>query len=129
MKMKEMFKNVFSYAAGMETWVKGNLPYKLEYTFANDFAVADWVEGEKGVKETYQNVKKSWLNNYKAFTEVVVSINMLAWAHNQLQKQGIEGREPFIKLYSELYHVASNDFYEKYEGNTEACQHFFEMTD
>ena len=76
------FKNVFTYSAGMQQWVNNNLPAKPEYTFAGDFAIADWMEGKSGVLETYNRVKKEWLNNYKAFTDAAVSINMLSWAHN-----------------------------------------------
>ena len=128
-KLNEHFKNVFTYAAGMEQWINNNLfGEPLEYTFVKDFAIADWVSGLGGVKETYNRVKEEWIKNYKAFTEVVISLNMLAWAHNQLKKQGIEGRDPFITLYSELYHQAVNDFYEEYKEE-EICNYFFEMTD
>ncbi len=127
--LNQGFRNVLSYAAGMETWVKNNYPQEMNYTFAQDFAIADWMTGEQGVLETYSKVKEEWLRNYKAFTEAVVSINMLAWAHDQLKRQGFDGRDKFIKLYSELYHQGVQDFYEKYEGDKEKCQYFFEMTD
>ena len=129
MKLNEGFKNVFSYAAGMEKWVKNNLDTEMEYTFANDFAIADWVSGIKGVKETYERVKEEWLGNYKAFTEVALSLNLLAWAHNQLEEQGFEGRNPFIKLYSELWYQAKHDYYEKYADDKEKQEYFFYMTD
>ncbi len=127
--LNQGFRNVLSYAAGMETWVKNNYPQEMNYTFAQDFAIADWMTGEQGVLETYNKVKDEWLRNYKALTEAVVSINMLAWAHDQLKRQGFDGRDKFIKLYSELYHQGVQDFYEKYEGDKEKCQYFFEMTD
>lgn len=129
MRLQEYFQNVFSYAAGMEDWVNRQLPLgPLQYTFAADFAIADWYD-EKSVKETYERVKKEWLGDYKAFTEVVIALNMLSWAHNALNEQGIDGREPFINLYASLYHQAFNDFYDRYTGNREACDYFFEMTD
>ncbi len=123
------FKNVFTYSAGMQQWVNNNLPAKPEYTFAGDFAIADWMEGKTGVLETYNRVKKEWLNNYKAFTDAAVAINMLAWAHYNLKKQGYEGRDIFIELYSNLYHQAVQDFYEQYEGDEKATSYFFQMTD
>lgn len=129
MRLQEKFQNVLSYAAGMEAWVNDSLPLgPLKMTFASDFAIADWY-GAKEVKETYERVKAEWLSNYKAFTEVVIALNMLSWAHNTLMKQGIDGREPFINLYAELYYQSKDDFYAKYEGNEEACDYFFEMTD
>lgn len=129
MKLHEGFKNVFSYAAGMEEWVSASLPLgPLKYTFACDFAIADWY-GKDSVEDTYKRVKEEWLSDYKAFTEVVLALNMLSWAHDALKRQGYDGRDEYIKLYAELYYRARNDFYEKYEGNEEACDHFFEMTD
>ena len=129
MKLQENFANVFSYAAGMEAWVNDSLPLgPLKMTFASDYAIADWY-GAKEVKETYERVKKSWLSDYKAFTEVVIALNMLSWAHNTLMRQGIDGREEFIRLYSELYFKSKSDFYEKYDKDKEACDYFFQMTD
>ena len=128
-QLREGFQNAMTYAAGMEKWVKNNYPSEMKYTFTADFARIDWLMGIKGVLDTYELVKQGWLDNYKAFTEAVVSINMMSWAHYQLKKQGFAGRDTFIKLYSELYHQASNDFYKKYKGNEEATDYFFRMTD
>jgi len=128
MKVQQGFQNVFSYAYGVEDWVNKSLPKPLEFTFASDFAIADWY-GESEVLDTYERVKEAWLDDYKAFTEVVVAVNMLSWANDALTRQGYDDRERFVKLYSDLYYKARNDFYDKYEGNEQACNHFFEMTD
>lgn len=129
-ELKEGFKNANTYAAGMEKWVKNNLPGEpMKYTFVSDFARMDFLLGKKGVMDTYNLVKEGWLNNYKAFTEVAIAINMLAWAHYQLKEQGYDGRDPFIELYSDLFHQAIHDFYEKYEGDEDKCDYFFMMTD
>lgn len=128
-KLSQCFKNVFTYAAGMEVWADISLDTPLKYTFVSDFAIADWTGGKDAVLDTYKRVKKSWLGDYKAFTEVVIALNMLAWAHNQLKAQGISGREPFIELYSDLYHRATSDFYEKYGNDENKCNYFFRMTD
>lgn len=114
----------------MEQWVNKSLfGEPLQYTFVNDFAIADWIGGRSGVMDTYRRVKESWLDNYKAWTEVVIAVNMLAWAHNNLKEQGYEGRDAFIELYSDLYHQAMTDFYDRYEGDQEKCHYFFQMTD
>lgn len=129
MKLKQNFSNVLSYAAGMERWVNCQLPLgPLQYTFASDFAIADWY-GANDVKDTYERVKESWLPDYKAFTEVVIALNMLSWAHNALKALGIDGRDEFITLYSELYHRATSDFYDKHRDNRDACDYFYRMTD
>ena len=129
-QLNQGFKNVFTYAAGMEKWVNNSLPYgPLQYTFASDFAIADWVSGKDGVMDTYKRVKESWLGNYKAFTEAVIAINMLSWAHYNLKQQGYSGRDVFIELYSDLYHQAIQDFYERYKNDRKKCDYFYQMTD
>lgn len=132
MKLKDSFKNQFTYAAGIEKWcedfyynVSGN---KLQYTFCSDFAIADW-RGEDAVRETFKRVIKSWGDDYKAFTEIVLAINMLSWANDQLIKQGITDREKWCDFYSELYYEAKDEFYEKYGESEEACDWFFKYTD
>ena len=128
-KLNESFKNVLTYSAGMQEWVNKSLMIKPEYTFAMDFAVADWMEGVAGVLKTYNKVKAEWLSNYKAFTEMALAVNKLSWAHDQLKKQGIDNRDPFIELYSDLYYKARDDFYARYENCKKATDYFFEMTD
>lgn len=129
MTVKEKFQSVLSYAAGLEDWVNNSLPLgPLKYTFVADFAIADWYS-EDSVKDTYEQVKREWLSNYKAFTEVVIALNMLSFANDALMKQGFEGRMPFIKLYASLYYKAQDDFYEEYRGNEVACDYFYQMTD
>ena len=129
MRVQEGFKNVFSYAAGLEEWVNKQL-FKgpLKMTFVSDFAIADWF-GTDAVKETYTRVKDEWLSDYKAFTEVVISLNMLSWANAALTEQGYDGREEIGRLYADMYYQARQDFYDKWENDREACDHFFDMTD
>ena len=130
MIVQQKFQNVFSYSQGIEKWVNDQLfQGPLKYTFVSDFAIADWVSGKEGVEETYKRVKKAWVGDFKAFTEVVIALNMLSWANNALKEQGFDGRDEFIKLYADLYYKAKEEFYSKYDGNKEACDHFFRMTD
>lgn len=127
--LRESFKNVFTYSAGMEEWCKNAYQGgELEYTFINDFAIADWY-GEKDVKETYNRVIKEWGKDYKAMTEIVIALNLLSWAHYQLRKQGIDGRDGFIYLYSHLNNKAKDLFCDTFKDNEKAQDYFFEMTD
>lgn len=129
MKVQQGFQNVFSYSAGLEKWVNDSLPLgPLKFTFVSDFAIADWF-GKGEVEDTYKRVKDEWLSDYEAFTEVVIALNMLSWANDALRRQGYDGRDEFVKLYADMYYKAREDFYSKYEGNQEACDYFFEMTD
>ena len=123
---------MFTYSAGVEKWVKEAYEEisgkKLTMTFPMDFAIADWY-GEKEVMDTYRNVRKHWLNNYKAFTEVAVTLSYLSSANSQLSLQGYEGRDKFCDLYEKLFYMARDDFYDNYKNNEEAKDWFFEWTD
>lgn len=132
MKVQDYFKSVKSYAFGVEDWVRKyfkEVGFEPKYTFVSDLAMVDWSGDAKKVKEVYLNIKKEWLSNYKAFTEVVMSVNMLSWANDKLLEQGFDDREEWIRFYSELYYQAVEDFYGKYTGNEEACDYFFKCTD
>jgi hypothetical protein len=133
MRVSEYFANVFSYAAGLEAWVQKYFnsigSYKLKYTFVHDFAIADWCSGTNGIRDTYNKLLKEYGKDYKAFTELVMSINMLSWANDTLTKQGIDDRDKFGIYYSDLYYESRDKFYDTFKGNTEACDYFFEMTD
>ena len=133
MKLNEFFTDVFTYGAGMHAWVQKYFTsisgYKLKYTFVQDFAIADWCSGKKGIRDTYNKLLKEYGKDYKAFTELVMSINMLSWGNDQLTKQGIEGRDEYGMYYSDLYYESRDKFYDTFKGNTEACDYFFEMTD
>jgi hypothetical protein len=58
-----------------------------------------------------------------------MSINMLSWGNDQLRKQGIDEREPWIKVYSDLYYESRDKFYDLFKDDRKACDYFFETTD
>ena len=58
-----------------------------------------------------------------------MSLIYLAYANDQLRKQGVEDREKFIELYEKLFYEAKELFYEHYKDNEEAQDYFFEWTD
>lgn len=132
MVIKEFFSNAITYAQGIEKWVRDyfdSVGYECEYTFVSDLAMAEWVGGVEGVNKTYNKLKNEWGGYYKAFTELVMSINLLSWANEQLERQGFTDRGEWIEFYSKLYYKSRNEFYEKYEGNEEATDYFFNTTD
>lgn len=130
--LQSHFRSIFTYAAGMDAWVKKAYlevsGHEMQYIFAQDFAIADWYD-EKSVKETYHRAINEWKDNYKAMTELAVQLSYMSYAHSQLKEQGIAGRDPFIKLYSTLFEKATDFFYKHFENNHEACSHFFDWTD
>ena len=132
MVIQDYFDNVFSYAFGVEKWIKdyfNEVGFNSEYTFASDLAMVDWYEDKDEVKKTYNTIKNNWITSYKAFTEVVMCINLLSWANDKLKQQGFDDRDKWVDFYSELYYKARDDFYEKWGDNDEACSYFFTCTD
>ena len=103
---------------------------KLDWTFVQDFALAEWGSGEDGVEETYHKVIKEWGNrDYKAFTQIAMALNILAWFNDTLSRQGFENRGSYTEFYSEFWYRARDEFYNKFGENQEAYEYFFEMTD
>lgn len=118
--------NVFHYAAAEEKCVfecqAAETGYKRISTFFSDLSIAEWM-GIASVKDTYNNVVKSWLNDYKMFTEFVICLNWKSW------EWAGRGYDELGQLYSDLYYQARDKFYEHYDGNQTACDYFFQMTD
>lgn len=134
MTVQEYFKDRFTYARGLQEWINKyfeSVGFKPEYSFASDLAIADWMEGidPNGVKETYNAIKSGFIDDYKAFTEAVMHINMLSWANDRLSRQGIKDREKWTEFYADLYMTARDDFYDRWEGDKEACSYYFQTTD
>lgn len=132
MKLNVFFKNVLSYSASAQQWVDNSFlenGIQCDYSFAGDFAIADWMEGKEGVLDTWKRIKESWSSNYKAMAEAVAQMSMMSWFHYQLMNQGIEGREDVFNFYSHLYHHARGEYYEIFKDNDEAIQHLFQLTD
>ncbi len=129
MTIKQFFKGgIFAYANSAENFVRCNYPQQMHYTFVSDLAIADWF-GMKEVKQTIKQVLSEWGTDYEALTEFIVSVNWMAWFHDALSSNGVEGREEFIKFYSEEYYRLRDEFYKRFKDNEEAKKHFFEMTD
>ena len=133
MEILDYFKNANSYSQGVEEWCRklyyemtGN---KLSYTFVSDMALEDITGDTSKVDWIYNKIKNEWLSDYKAFTEVCISINLLAWANDRLEQQGFDGRSIFTEYYSELYYKARDTFYDYYKNDAEKKDYFFSMTD
>lgn len=133
MKLKEHFKNVFSYSAGVEAWVKKTYfsicGREISYTFACDFAICDFMCDKKAAEDTYKNCVKNYKADYEAMTQLYVCLMYLAYAQDQLSRQGFEDRDEWGVLFQNLAEKVYNDFYKFFNGNQEACQYFFDWTD
>ena len=131
--------DVFQYSAIAEQNWKYNLEdmgaFHPQYTFYSDFSVADWY-GEKPIRDTYKNVIKSWGDNYKALTEIVMVLNHKSWSfdgkvdsHWLGSRCTEEVRQRYIEVYAELYNKADAEFRKRYKDNDDAMRYYFEVTD
>lgn len=110
---KYNIKNVFIYGA-MEERIMEEMAsengYTRKTTFTNDLSIAEWCDGAKGVKDTFNRVVKSWISNVEYFTEFVMCLNYKAWVWAK------RGNDMYAQLYSELYYKAKDLGFDKYKG-------------
>jgi len=104
--------NIFQYAASEEAMFERILEdngfgYKRITTFYSDLSIAECY-GERSVKETFNDVCKNWIGDYKYFTEFVMCLNYKSW------EMYSKGKEGLSKLYAELYYLGKDKFYNYY---------------
>ena len=138
--------NVFEYSATTELNWKDNLAemtdWKPQYTFYSDFAIAEFCEtymGDRGaVVKTYKRVIKSWGNNYKALTEIIMVLNHKIWAFYGKDKAGVDARylgvskemgNKIAKVYNQLWDDAKKEFFNRFAKNEEATSYYYGVTD
>lgn len=140
--------NVFQYATIVEMNWKANLNemsgFEPKYTFYHDFAIAEFCQSKgldkNAIKKTYNEVIKSWGNNYKALTEIILVLNHKCWAFfaDENKDNSVDGNYLGIskeksnvisKMYQDLYEKADAFFFEKFADNEEAKDYYFEVTD
>ena len=130
--LQQSFTNVLTYAAGMQKWVTDLFSmggHTINYTFAQDFAIADWMSGLDGVRETMQRIRSTWQNDYKAYAQAIASLSAMRDAHYRLKEQGIDGRDTFIDGYDDIYADETDHFYDIYANDSLAKDYLFELTD
>ena len=121
---QDKYTNVLTYTAGCNTYFKSycaSVGYNGFTTFFGDLGTAEWY-GLVSVKETYKNIVRDWLDNYKYFTEFVIALNVKSWYWYQKD-------DDLCRLYCELYYKAIDDFHEHYKENEEAERYFYLTTD
>lgn len=130
--LTQSFTNVYSYAAGIQKWVNGLFKmnnHEIRWSFAHDFAIADWVSGERGVRETMERVREAYKDNYKALAQAVAQLSAMADAHYQLKKQGVTGRDAVIDYYHKIFDDERSRYYKHFAENEEAQDYLFELSD
>lgn len=120
--------NIFAYAAREEKIFENMLAengsnYERKHTFFSDLAIAECY-GLSAIKDTHKRVMKSWLNDVKAITEYVLSLNYKAWRFNE-----VDGKEYLVKLYSNLYYETYDEVLNHYEGKDDELSYIFNTLD
>lgn len=122
--MREM--NVLQYAAICERMFEANLEnvgtYKRKTTFYSDLSIAEWF-GVDEIKDTFNRVMKSWLDDYEYMTEFIMSLNWKSFEHYH------RGNDKLVDLYRDLQYKAQDKFYKHYKKNQKALDYFYEVTD
>lgn len=93
--------------------------YKPITTFFSDLSIAD-AFGLDAIKETYNNVVKHWVGDYKYFTEFVMALNWKIWQH-------YESREDYADLYNELWNKAVDVVHANF--NEDELKYYYRVTD
>jgi hypothetical protein len=130
--LRQSFTNVFSYAAGVQKWVTDLFALgdkEIEWTFAHDFAIGEWVSGRYGVTDTMARVRKEHAGNWKAWAQAVAQLSVMSNVHYQLKEQGITGRDEWVEFYHDLFSKERALFYEAFADNDEAKEYLFDLYD
>lgn len=118
--------NVFQYSAIEQAKfnnVMAECGYEAFTTFFGDLSIAEFVEGASGVKDTYNNVIKSWGSDIKYITEFVMALNHKCWEHHAA------GKAELSKVYADLYYKADDFVVDKFKDDEEALSYYYRVTD
>ena len=99
---------------------------KREYTFTSDLSIAEWFLPIEGIEATFDTIKRCLelcYDDFKAFGELVVTVNLKAWEH------AARKNESWSKWYSEMYYLLKDLYFEHFTGNEEAIDYYFEYVD
>lgn len=120
-----LYPNVFAYAASCERNFERNLrsDYSRKTTFFSDFSIAEWCGGKDGVIDTFQRAINDWKSNIEYFAELILCVNIKAWEHFD------NGNSGYADLYSNLYYIAKDAYFDTFKGNEEAMQYYYDFID
>lgn len=93
-----------------------------EYTFYQDFQIADKVGGIEGVMDTFNRVVSQWQDNARAWGEVSCALNWRLWDLAETQPE-------IAKLYEKLWVESQKIGWALGENDKEYARTYFEVTD
>lgn len=116
---------ILNYAAAMQNaWSinrKEEANYESITTFYQDLTIGEFFEG--GLQDTFDRIRKEWIDDYKMFTEFIVCLNHKIWEHYD------KGNERLARFYDTLWRNAEYDFLTKYEDNDEVMSYYCMIVD
>ena len=121
--VKNGVKNALVYGACEEKVFErmaSECGYTRKTTFFSDLSIAEWL-GAASVRDTYNNVVKSWFNNKEYFTEFVMSLNWKIW------EQNARGNDELARVYNELWEKADELVQETWTGDN--LSYYLQTTD
>lgn len=130
--------NVFQFSAVNEMIIENIFNengYTKRSTFFGDLSIAEWY-GKSAIKDTYNNVRKSWIKDVKMFTEFVMCLNHKCWQYYEYATSGTNklpkeiAKLPLMeysRLYEDLYYKARDLALRTYKD--EDLAYFYETTD
>lgn len=94
--------------------------YEMKTTFWGDFTVAELLDGEKGVKDTYKRAFKSWKDDKVYATEMNMVLNWKSW-------QWAEKNKKLSMLYADLYYEMRDYILDNWKGDD--LSYYLQTTD
>lgn len=116
--------NVFNTARWSEMYfedIMAQSGYQRFTTFTSDLTIAEVMEGEKGIKETFNRINNEWKDDVKYYTEFVMALNIKIW---ELYERN---NETLARVYSDLYYKARDIAFETFKGDD--LKYFISTTD
>lgn len=95
---------------------------ETEYTFYQDFQIADQIGGLAGVQDTYKRVKAEWTDNPQAWGEVSCALNWRLW-------DLYETRPEIAKEYEKLWMDSQKVGWARGNKDKEYATVYFNVTD
>ena len=116
----------------METIAREN-GYERITTFYSDLSIAEWY-GINSIKESFRDITKSWISDYKFYTEFILCLNWKIW--EWYHEEGEDSNKildhknnEVANVYNDLYYKAMEFFEKRYGEDDEVMQYYFEVTD
>ena len=94
--------------------------YEMKTTFWGDFTVAELLEGEKGVKDTYKRAFSGWKDDKVYATEMNMVLNWKSW-------QWAEKNPKLSAVYADLYYKMRDYILDNWKG--EELDYYLKTTD